>query len=46
MAEKKIFETEPPLSQGLDDRPPPPFHLSECLDPPLPQVSEVTRLSI
>ena len=44
MAEKKIFETEPPLSQGLDDRPP--FHLSESLDPPLPQVSEVTRLSV
>ena len=34
-AEKKIFEAGhlPPLSQGLDDRPPPP--LSEGLSPPL-----------
>ena len=23
--EKKFFETAPPLSQGLDDRPPPPY---------------------
>ena len=27
-----VFVTRPPLSQGLDDRPPP---LSEGLDPPL-----------
>ena len=25
--EKKFFETAPPLSQGLDDRPPPPPYL-------------------
>ena len=31
-AEKIFFETDPPLSQGLDDRGPP---LSEGLDPPL-----------
>ena len=31
--QKKL--TGPPLSQGLDDRPPPPPPLSEGLDPPL-----------
>ena len=36
-AEKNVFETwVPPLSQGLDERhPPPPPPLSEGLDPPL-----------
>ena len=36
-AEIKIFKTTPPppLSYGLDDRPPPPPPLSEGLDPPL-----------
>ena len=32
--EKNFFETAAPLSQGLDDRPPP-LPLSEGLDPPL-----------
>ena len=31
---KKIFETGPPLSHGLDDLPPP-THLTEGLDGPL-----------
>ena len=31
---KHFFETGPPYSQGLDDRPPPP-PLSEGLDPPM-----------
>ena len=39
MDRKTFLETAPPLSQGLDDRPPPtpppPFTLSEGLDPPL-----------
>ena len=34
-AEKNFFETGPPLSQGLDDRPPPSPPLSEGLDPPM-----------
>ena len=34
MAEKCFFENGPSLSQGLDDRPPPPLP-SEGLDPPL-----------
>ena len=29
------METAPALSQGLDDRPPPPSPLSKNLDPPL-----------
>ena len=32
---KIFFETGSPLSQGLDDRPPPPPLLSEGLDPPM-----------
>ena len=35
-ADNIFFEAGPPLSQGLDDRPPPP--LSEGLDPPLVSV--------
>ena len=35
MAENIFFETTPLLSQGVDDRPTPPFPLSEGLDPPL-----------
>ena len=35
-AQKNFLETAPPtLSQGLDDRPPPPSPLSEGLDSPL-----------
>ena len=34
-AEKNFFGDRTPLSQGLDERPPPPPTLSEGLDPPL-----------
>ena len=36
---KFFFETGPPFSQGLDDRPLPPPTLSEGLDPPLMKVT-------
>ena len=39
---KKIFATVPPLSQDLNDRPPPPPSLSEGLDLPLRKAYEVT----
>ena len=32
---KCFLRPAPPLSQGLDDCPPPPLRLSEGLDPPL-----------
>ena len=34
-AEKSLYGGRPPLSQGLDERGPPPPPLSEGLDPPL-----------